>query len=161
MDRTEAERLARELMHKWKCEGWTFKWSNGKRQVGAAAIVKERSTGKILRRELRLSRYLVDLNDLPEVKDTILHEIAHIKAGLKNGHNDVWKRWCIKVGAKPDRCYDDGQVNVVPPKYLVVCKTCKRVLAKRMRRSRSMKRAFCSHCGPGTQGKLEYRLNSK
>ena len=161
MDRTEAEQLARKLMHKWKCEDWTFKWSHGKRQLGAAAIVKERSTGKILRRELRLSRYLVDLNDLPEVQDTILHEIAHIKAGLENGHNAVWKRWCVKVGAKPERCYDDDQVNVIPPKYLVVCQSCNRILAKRMRRTRSMKRAYCKHCGPSTQGKLEYQLNQQ
>ena len=159
MDRTAAEELARSLMSQWKCDGWAFKWSNGKRQMGCAAVIKERSTGKVLRRELRLSRYLVDLNDLPEVRDTILHEIAHIKAGVENGHNEVWKQWCVRVGAKPERCYDQKDVNVVPHKYLVVCKVCKRVVAKRMRRTRSMKRAYCNHCGPTSTGKLEHREN--
>ena len=159
MDRESAEQLARSLMREWKCDGWTFKWSNGKRQVGCAAIVTDRASGRVLRRELRLSRYLVDLNDLPEVQDTILHEIAHIKAGLENGHNAVWKAWCRRVGANPERCYREGQVNVVPHKYVVVCRVCERVVAKRMRRTRSMKRAYCNHCGPKSTGKLEYRLN--
>lgn len=160
MKRTDAEKLALHLMAKWKCDGWAFKWSHGKRQLGCAAIRKNRATGEVVSRQLRLSRYLVDLNHEPEVRDTILHEIAHIKAGLENGHNSVWKAWCVKVGARPERCYDASQVNVVAPKYLIVCKSCNKVIGKRMRRMRDIKRRYCKSCGPTSMGKLVIRQNT-
>lgn len=44
------------------------------------------------------------LKHLPdaEIKDTILHEIAHALAGLRHRHDTVWRRMCIKVGAIPE-----------------------------------------------------------
>ena len=160
MERQAAEDLARQLMQRWDCDDWEFKWSHGKRQLGCAAVRTNRATGKIVSRQLRLSRYLVDLNDEPEVRETILHEIAHIKAGVDNGHNHVWKQWCGKVGARPERCSDESQVNVVPPKYLIVCKVCEKILGKRLRKPKSLKRGYCRSCGPKSTGKLELRENA-
>jgi predicted SprT family Zn-dependent metalloprotease len=39
-----------------------------------------------------------------EIRDVILHEIAHALAGHKAGHGPVWKAAARKVGAKPSRC---------------------------------------------------------
>lgn len=160
MDLAAAEKLALEMMKRWGCDGWEFKWSHGKRQLGCAAIRQNRATGEVISRQLRLSKYLVALNDRPEVLDTILHEIAHIKAGLNNGHNHIWKKWCRTVGARPQRCYDVGQVNVVAAKYLIVCKACDNVIGQRMRRMRDIKRRYCKKCGPQSMGKLELRINN-
>ncbi|MDG2383301.1 MAG: SprT-like domain-containing protein [Pirellulaceae bacterium] len=161
MRRTDAEQLARDLMRRWRCDGWDFKWSHGKRQLGCAVIRKHRLSGKVLRRQLRLSCYLVDLNDEPEVRETILHEIAHIKAGIHNGHNQVWKRWCHRVGAKPQRCYRESEVKLVEANYLIDCANCKKVVGKRMRKVKDVKKLYCKKCGPSSLGKLRLRVNPK
>ena len=36
-----------------------------------------------------------------EIKDTLLHEIAHALAGPKAGHRYEWKRICLQIGATP------------------------------------------------------------
>lgn len=159
MKRTDAEQLALSLMRHWNCVGWDFKWSHGKRQMGSAVVRRNRSTGEVISQELRLSRYLVDLNDETEVRETILHEIAHIKAGVHNGHNHVWKKWCRKVGAKPERCYNPSQLNLVEPNYLIDCAACDEVIGKRMRRVRDISKLYCKKCGPSSVGRLKLRLN--
>ena len=69
-------------------------------------------------RTIELSVFLVDRNGPEEVRDTILHEIAHALVGPGHGHDAVWKRQCIEIGARPVRCGDadmpDGkwQANV-------------------------------------------------
>lgn len=155
----EAKQLALELMKKHGVteDGWGFQWSNGKKQLGCAQIKKENSErGKVKEiKTIKLSRYLIALNDENEVRDTILHEIAHAIAGLEHGHDEVWKSVCRQIGAKPERLAGE-EVNVVEPRYVVVCGTCEKVLAKRHRRMRKdrLDRSFCQHCGPETKGKL-------
>jgi hypothetical protein len=39
-----------------------------------------------------------------EIVYTVLHEIAHVKAGIHNGHNHVWVGWCILLGTPPEIC---------------------------------------------------------
>ena len=54
------------------------------------------------KKEIRISRIHMKNDDPKEVKDTILHELAHAKC-RKRGHNKYWKAWCLKIGAKPER----------------------------------------------------------
>lgn len=56
-----------------------------------------------------------------DITDTILHEIAHALVGGQHGHNDVWKRKCIEIGAKPERC---GQAFSEVSRYVGVCPKC-------------------------------------
>lgn len=91
MDAYKAQQLALELMreHDLLADGWRFAWSRGKRQLGAAQIrrTRNRRTGQVIEEKtIKLSRHLVALNGEDEIRDTILHEIAHALAGLKNGH---------------------------------------------------------------------------
>ena len=37
-----------------------------------------------------------------EAEETILHEIAHILAGCKNGHNHRWKEVCREIGGNAE-----------------------------------------------------------
>lgn len=39
-------------------------------------------------------------NDIEEVKNTILHEIAHALVGLGHGHNKIWQQKAIEIGVK-------------------------------------------------------------
>lgn len=72
-------------------------------------------------RKITLSRALVRLNAIEKVTDTILHEIAHALVGGGHGHNHVWKRKCIEIGARPVRCYDTATTETVQLRYRTQC----------------------------------------
>ena len=42
-------------------------------------------------------------NGPEEVRDTILHEVAHALVGPGHGHDTVWKATAAQVGARPQR----------------------------------------------------------
>jgi len=163
MELAQAEQLARDLMkqHGLTRQGWRFAWSRGKRQLGAAVIRKSNDprTGRNTTiKTIRLSHHLVQLNDEAEVRDTILHEIAHALAGLDNGHNAEWKAMCRRIGAKPQRLA--GEHVVVPPRrpapYHIVCGSCGQSLTPRHRKihPKRLAAAYCRSCGPDSRGTL-------
>jgi len=147
-----AEHLAKELMEKWGVDNWQFVWSRGKRTHGQVVVRNGADVG-----HLKLSEYLVMHNDEERVRDTILHEIAHIKAGIENKHNHVWRHWCRVVGARPDRCPKSGYKQTAPPNFYLVCGICDRQIAKRYRRMRQdvLARTYCADCGRRSKGTLE------
>ena len=164
MNLHEAQQLALTLMdeHGVLDDGWVFRWSNGKRQLGCAQIRRrtDRRTGKTQEiKTIKLSRYLVALNDEDEVRDTILHEIAHAIAGLKNGHNAVWKTVCRRIGARPERLAGE-EVNVVKHRFEIVCGCCGHVVGKRHRRMAAsrLKHSYCRDCGLPSKGTLKLKV---
>jgi predicted SprT family Zn-dependent metalloprotease len=55
-----------------------------------------------------MSRLLVSLNDKREVRETILHEIAHALAGPKvRAHGREWGEIALRIGCNGRRCYGD------------------------------------------------------
>ncbi len=168
MKPTDAVNLALRLMeeHGLIEDGWTFEWSRGKRQFGVAQVRKKRDprTGELVEvKTIKLSRPLVEINDEGEVRDTILHEIAHAIAGVEHGHDATWKTVCRRIGAKPDRTYNDTQVNTVKARYEIVCTCCDRVVATRFRRTDNarLSRMGCRHCGRPSLGKLTIRATDQ
>jgi predicted SprT family Zn-dependent metalloprotease len=99
MELREAETLAVELMNEYGLieEGWTFKFDNAKRRFGLCSH---------RRKVISLSRYLVSLNGEWDVRDTILHEIAHALVGRNVHHGPTWQQMAARIGAMPTRCYD-------------------------------------------------------
>ncbi len=93
--RDEVRRLALRLMAQHGLHDWRFGYNKRKRSMGVCHY-----QGKLI----ELSVYLVDRNGEEEVRDTILHEIAHALVGPGHGHDKVCKRKCLKVGARPQRC---------------------------------------------------------
>lgn len=92
----DAENLALTLMEDHGIGNtWSFAFDNAKTRCGAA---------KFRIRTVTLSRHFVQRNGEAEVRDTILHEIAHVKAGAKAGHGVQWQMWAMKIGARPERC---------------------------------------------------------
>jgi len=75
---------------------------------------------------ITLSRPLTLLNPIEQVRDTILHEIAHaLTPG--DGHGAKWKAACIAIGAKPVRCFVDPEVVTParrPARYSIGCRAC-------------------------------------
>lgn len=163
---TQARTLALSLMaeHGLLADGWRFAWSHARRQLGCCRIARRRDrvTGRVTEiRTIALSRHLVRLNADGQVRDTILHEIAHALAGLEHGHDRVWQATCRRIGAAPLRVAGAGVAMVEPPLELW-CGRCRRVLAQRFRRMAAarLKRVYCQSCGPGSQGLVQQRLTS-
>ena len=128
MELAKADKLARELMtlHGLVAPIWSFKFDHAKRRFGVCKA--NRLAGEVYKGEISLSRHLVLANDEAKVRDTILHEIAHgLTAG--HGHDNVWKRKCIEIGAKPERCYSSKEVNTVEhlARYQATCGGCEKV----------------------------------
>jgi predicted SprT family Zn-dependent metalloprotease len=77
-------------------QGWTFKFAKDKRTVGWC---------RHSQKTIEVSKYYLDSHP-DEIKDTILHEIAHALVGPNHGHDYVWRRMCVKIGANPRRTTD-------------------------------------------------------
>ena len=160
MTHAQAIQLALELMeqHGLLKDGWRFRWSSGKRQLGLCEIKHRRhpvSGESIEVKTIKLSSHLVTLNTDDEVRDTILHEIAHAIAGIDNGHNEQWKAVCRRIGAAPKRTAGPD-VKVAAAPYSIVCGICRRDLGPRHRRIRRerLERLYCRDCGKASLGKL-------
>jgi predicted SprT family Zn-dependent metalloprotease len=133
--RVAARSLARELMACHGLHDWSFAFNRCKRSMGLC---------RWGRKTIELSIHLVDRNGLDEVRDTILHEIAHALAGPQHGHDAVWKAWCVKVGARPQRC---GQANMPEGRWQARCPGCGGLFYWH-RRPRVLTGWFCRPCGP-------------
>jgi len=147
MQLIDAKNMAARLMneHGLIADGWYFEWSRGKMTLGSASASRKR---------IKLSYHYATLNDADEVRDTILHEIAHAKVGPGNGHNHVWRAMCIQIGAKPTRC--STTATSPPPNYLVVCPVHGTIATRyRRRAAHKMLEYSCKRCGKSSLGLLQ------
>lgn len=132
----DARQLALDLMRQHSLHGWAFFFDHAKRRFGSC---------RPERRQITLSRHLTFLNSAQQVRDTILHEIAHaLTPG--GGHGSAWKAKCRQIGANPKRCYDDIEV-ISPPRrpgaYVMSCETCGWSVD---RRRASTRKLICREC---------------
>jgi len=134
----EAKKLALELMEQNELisKGWVFQFDSSVRRFGGCYLE---------RKIITLSAKLVELNIESEVKDTILHEIAHALApSHEEAHGEQWKQMCSKIGARPERCYDSRKVvKPVMKKYTYICLHCNRTVTKTYR---FIKKYACGAC---------------
>jgi len=112
--RNEALMLMNE--HGLLDDGWKFKLDGAKRRFGLCMYRTK---------VISLSKALVELNEFDQVKDTILHEIAHALVGAGHGHDNVWRRKALEIGCNGKRCYSAKEVTRVKGKYIAICNTCK------------------------------------
>lgn len=111
MDLDAAEAMARDLMARHGLRGWTFAWDRAVRRAGATHFGDRRIT---------LSRQLTALHDEAGVRDTVLHEIAHALVGPRHGHDAVWRRRALAIGASGRRCLD-ADAPTVEGRWRGVC----------------------------------------
>jgi predicted SprT family Zn-dependent metalloprotease len=117
MDLKEASLKAIRLMdeHGLLDKHWYFEFDNAKRRAGMCDGGAKR---------ISLSKHITKLNSEREVINTILHEIAHALVGCQHGHNTQWKNMCIKIGARPERCFTSDQKILPDYKYTADCGGC-------------------------------------
>lgn len=135
----EIETKANELFIKFNLIGWRFAFDNAKRRMGCCSYRN---------RTISMSRPLCEVNmGREKLMDTLLHEMAHAiakqRTGVCQGHNDVWKRICVEIGANPQRCYTSEQVTAVKSKYEYKCPNCGKLYR---RHKRMTKQTSCGDC---------------
>lgn len=149
MNLLEAERQAKMLMaaHGIIQEGWRFEWDNAVRRFGQTRYGTK---------TISLSRKLTVQRSVDSVRNTVLHEIAHVKAGHKNGHNAIWRSIAISIGCDGKRCSDDH--IEIDYKYIAKCPNGH--LGKRyVRKPRASSRPrSCGKCSPVYNAKYTLRI---
>jgi hypothetical protein len=96
MDRKEATKLARSLLDQYDLQTWKLHLSNDNRFMGMCS-----HKDKVI----FLNQHHIDTHPESEIKDTILHEIAHCLVGPNHGHDEEWQNKAKELGALPNaRC---------------------------------------------------------
>lgn len=87
-----AIKMALELMKKHRVGSWNLMIDHDKNFAGYT-IHKAKEIG--------LSQVFLKMNTPKEVKDTVLHEIAHALCPEGEDHGPLWKETAKKLGARP------------------------------------------------------------
>src|SRR5579871_6093479 len=143
-----AQTLAESYLtqHGLASQGWTIRFTSSKRRFGLCNYYLKR---------ISISKYLTLANEPEEVIDTILHEIAHALAPPFSGHNSTWREICIRIGARPERCYGREVTRV--HRYVANCLTC-HTTYRRNRLPHQGKFNYCGNCGMQL-GRLVWQAN--
>lgn len=115
MNLSEARKIAHETIDLYGLVGWKFKFDSAKRRFGLC---------QYLNKTISLSHILTSLNEESQVRETILHEVAHALVGKKHGHGPVWKSRATQIGSNGLRCYDSNEIKLPPKMYTAFCRGC-------------------------------------
>lgn len=129
--------LARSLMARHLPEVWSFQFDHGV-QRGGCCNYKQRT--------ISLSHEFARRVPEAEIRDTILHEVAHAIVGCEHGHDAVWQAKAIEIGCSGERCHDE---EFTPPRYIMRCVNGCWVGTARTRR----RGCVCRKCG----GRIAYQ----
>lgn len=95
----DAEATALRLMRTHGLGAWRFAFDRAKTRAGICRYDSH---------TIGLSRTLTQLHTDAEVRDTILHEIAHALVGPEHGHGRVWRARALDIGCSAQRCLSDA-----------------------------------------------------
>jgi predicted SprT family Zn-dependent metalloprotease len=140
---------SRRLMDLHGLIDWEFGINTNVRRAGVCYYPRNTSPGRI-----ELSAHFVERNSDEEIRDTILHEIAHALVGPSHGHDAVWRAKCLEIGARPERCYGEG-VEMPKGAWRAICPSCETEY-DRYRRPAKRMGWYCRPCGK-SKGLLAWR----
>ncbi|MDO4901200.1 SprT-like domain-containing protein [Actinomyces sp.] len=135
MDLPEVLPLARLLMAEHGVGDWSVCFDRARRRAGQTDHSRRRIT---------LSRHLMALYDEAEVRETVLHEIAHARVGAAHGHDAAWRAEAHRLGASGERLVS-SRTPRVPGRWVGTCPAGHTV--DRMRRPALP--CSCSRCARG------------
>jgi predicted SprT family Zn-dependent metalloprotease len=103
--------MAEYLLEVHGLDDWTVSYDNAKRRAGICRYAD---------RTLGLSAPLTAVHSEEDVRDTILHEIAHALAGARHGHDETWRRLAVSIGSTGERCVSPDSPTA-PAAWLGAC----------------------------------------
>ncbi|MBM6400249.1 SprT-like domain-containing protein [Phycicoccus sonneratiae] len=95
MEVQQALAMGRRLMREHGLDGWTLVADRAKTRAGVC---------RFARRQIGISGPLTALHSEEDVRDTVLHEIAHALVGPEHGHDAVWRATAVRIGCTGERC---------------------------------------------------------
>lgn len=112
VDTEAALAMARDLLRRHGLEDWTVAFDRAVVRAGACHHRDRRIT---------LSRRITAAVSQAEVRETVLHEIAHALVGERHGHDARWRETAVRIGASGRRCYEVGDTPPVPGRWQGRC----------------------------------------
>ena len=111
MNITQITQLGHQLMDEHGLYGWRIVWDNARKRGGQC---------RYNTRTISLSRLIVPTWEDAEIRNVLLHEIAH---ALTPGHSHdaVWRRKLISMGGDGSRTHSNA---TVPGRWLAICDHC-------------------------------------
>ncbi len=94
--------MARRLMEEHGLRGWSLAFVEAKRRLGDCHFRD---------RVIRISRTHALEGSNEQIRDTVLHEIAHAIAGPEAGHGPLWKATALRIGATPSAKAYESQTS--------------------------------------------------
>jgi predicted SprT family Zn-dependent metalloprotease len=147
----QVRELAHQLMLQYGLDEWEFGINTNVRRAGVCHYPSDGTPGRI-----EISGHFAERNSEEEIRETILHEIAHALVGPGHGHDAVWKAKCVEIGARPERCYGD-ELEMPKGKWRAVCPSCETEY-DRHRRPKASMGWYCRSCGI-SRGILKWAKN--
>jgi predicted SprT family Zn-dependent metalloprotease len=95
VDLGDAFAMGEYLLEVHGLDDWEVSYDNAKRRAGICKFGEQ---------TLGLSAPLTAVHSEADVRDTILHEIAHALVGPRHGHDAHWRRAAIAIGCSGERC---------------------------------------------------------
>lgn len=138
MNKTEAASLAKSLMRENELFGWHFAFDRAKSRFGQCNYTYRRIT---------LSAPITERVSEDEVRLTILHEIAHARAGYAAGHGPVWKATCRRIGGDAQRLCNGAEAVAAAKavaRYELFCNVQPRSLGTANRLGKNIKNGLCN-----------------
>jgi predicted SprT family Zn-dependent metalloprotease len=130
-------RLAEKLLAEHRLRDWSFDFDHAARRAGSCHYGRRRIT---------LSLQFARQASEADIRETLLHEIAHALVGPRHNHDAVWRAKAREIGASGERCHD---FLFTPPRYIVRCRNgCWSSTAERRRRN-----VVCRKC----RGEIVYQ----
>ena len=103
MELNDARRLGHTLLEEHGLHDWDLVFDRAKRRAG---ICREGH------KQIGLSAPLTELHPESEVRDTVLHEIAHALVGVRHGHDHVWRATALRIGSSGRRCSSEDAPRI-------------------------------------------------
>lgn len=134
---SEVREFAEMTIAKYNLDGWTFVWSN--RETKYLGLCNYRKKQIVLnkpwvKREGGIAS--------PEVRDTILHEIAHAMTPGA-GHGKDWKAVCRRIGAIPRAT--KAVAPAVAPRYKWEAKVGDKVVGQWMKKPHKIEKLIMTN----------------
>lgn len=100
MNITDCAHMARKMMNEHGLGHVPFEFGRARKTLGICWFNKH--TGAVTK--ITLSRHFAEVLPEEELRDVMLHEIAHALAGMEANHGPEWKKIALSLGHTGDRC---------------------------------------------------------